>query len=149
MNLWRISKFQSLSGEGGRLYAGRWNSVGHPVVYLAESAPGALIEVLVHLEIKLDKPAPPFTLLRVEVPPRLRVTSLDVPVGDAWRTNETITRMLGDTWLESKSAALAKVPSAILPQTFNYLLNPLHPDASKVRVAEALTTFFDQRLIKR
>jgi RES domain-containing protein len=149
MDLWRISIFPSLDGEGGRLYPGRWNSAGLPVVYLAASAAGALIEVLVHLDLDDDELPRDYTLLRVSVPSRLRISSLNVPSGEAWKSDESITRKLGDTWLAAKRSSLARAPSAILPGTFNYLLNPLHPDASRLKIAESQQVFFDQRLLRK
>ncbi len=148
MDLWRISKFPTLDGEGGRLYAARWNSIGAPVVYLAASPPGALIEILVHLEIKANNLPPAYTLLRVSVPDKIRVPALKVPEGNAWKEDEVLTRKLGDTWLKSQRSALARVPSAILPNTFNYLLNPLHKDAPSIHVAESQSATFDPRLLK-
>jgi RES domain-containing protein len=149
MYLWRISIFPSLDGEGGRLYPGRWNSGGRPVVYLAASPPGALIEVLVHLEIKDATLPPHYTLLSISAPDRLRIPLLDVPAGEAWKSDESITRKLGDSWLKSRRSALARVPSSIMPETFNYLLNPLHPDASRVKVTKSLHALYDSRLFRK
>jgi RES domain-containing protein len=148
MDLWRISKFPSLDGEGGRLYAARWNSAGAPIVYLAASPPGALIEVLVHLEMKDATLPPTYTLLRISVPEALRISSLKVPEGDAWKRNEAISRALGDAWLKSRRSALARVPSAILPETYNYLLNPLHPDAAKIKIVATTNGVLDSRLVQ-
>ena len=148
MDLWRLTEHPSLDGEGGRLYAARWSSKGQPVVYLAESPPGALIEILVHLELEDDEVPPIYTLLRIDVPDRLRVLALEVPNGEAWKTNEILTRALGDAWLKSRRSALARVPSAILPHTFNYLLNPLHPDARRISIAGIEPATLDLRLLR-
>lgn len=149
MDLWRISKFHTLDGEGGRLAPGRWNSIGHPVVYLAASPAGALLEVLVHLELDEYEPPPPYTLLQVTIPASIRSIVLRVPSGDSWKTDESITRKLGDAWLESSRSVLACVPSAILPKTSNYLLNPLHSDASKLKITEIRTGTYDRRLLHK
>ena len=77
MDLWRIDKYVSLDGEGGRHYSARWHTAGSPIVYLAASPPGALIEVLVHLEIKEATVPPSYTLLRVSVPDKLHIPSLN------------------------------------------------------------------------
>lgn len=147
MDLWRISKYPSITGEGGRLYAARWHSAGAPVVYLAESPPGALIEILVHLEIKSTTAPPAYTLLRVSVPGRLKIVTLAPPEDAVWQANEASTRAIGDTWLKARKSALARVPSAILPHTFNYLLNPLHPDAPRITITETTAALLDHRLI--
>jgi len=146
MDLWRISRHHDLSGEGGRLAPARWNSGGDPVVYLAACPPGALIEILVHLEIK-ERTAPmSYTLFQISTPLEMRIVTLAAPEGEAWKTDETSTRSAGDAWLKSNASALAQVPSAILPETFNYLLNPLHPDAARVKIAEVYAAVLDGRL---
>ena len=91
---------------------------------------------------------PAYRLLRVTAPDKLRISQLRAPSGDAWQTNLGLTRRIGDTWLKSQRSALARVPSAILPNTFNYLLNPLHPDAVRITIAEARSTTMDPRLIR-
>ena len=147
MDLWRISKYPSLNGEGGRLYSARWNTGGQPIVYLAASPPGSLIEILVHLELEADEAPPTYILLRIPVPDKLHIPLLKVPEGDKWKENETITRKIGDAWLKSQRSALARVPSAILPSTFNYLFNPLHKDASRIRIADSQPIALDLRLL--
>ncbi|HEY4380817.1 MAG TPA: RES family NAD+ phosphorylase [Acidobacteriaceae bacterium] len=149
MDLWRISNHLTLNGEGGRRAPARWHSGGSPIVYLADSPPGALIEVLVHLEIKEATLPRTYTLLRIAVPDKLPIPALKVPKGNAWKGDEALTRKLGDAWLKSRRSVLARVPSAIIPNTFNYLLNPLHADASRIRIAESLHAVYDPRLLKR
>lgn len=148
MDLWRISNYASLNGDGGRRYSARWHTAGHPVVYLAASPPGALIEILVHLELDESELPPTYKLLRIPVPAKLRISPLRVPKGDAWKSNLALTRRLGDTWLKSQRSALTRVPSAILPGTFNYLLNPLHPDAARITIAASQPLTFDPRLLR-
>ena len=148
MDLWRISNHLSLNGAGGRRAPARWHSGGAPIVYLAASPPGALIEILVHLDIKETTLPPTYTLLHITVPDKLRISSLKVPEGDTWKEDEALTRKLGDSWLKSKRSPLARVPSAILPNTFNYLLNPLHKDAHRIRIADSQPAAFDSRLLK-
>ena len=75
MNLWRLTEYPSLDGEGGRLYSARWNTAGEPIVYLAASPPGALIEILVHLELEESELPPIYKLLRIAVPDRLKTLS--------------------------------------------------------------------------
>lgn len=146
-DLWRISNHRSLDGEGGRRFSARWHTSGAPIVYLAASPPGALLEILVHLELTETALPPTYTLLRVAVPTDLQIPTLKVPSGTAWKSDATITRKLGDTWLKSQRTALARVPSAILPDTWNYLLNPLHPEASKIKIAATTSGILDPRLL--
>ncbi len=149
MNLWRISNHNSLSGDGGLRYAARWHNAGSRIVYLAESPAGAMIEVLVHLELEEDKLPRSYTLLKVEVPEGIAIEKIDVPAGEAWKSDLDLSRRLGDEWLHGKRTALARVPSVILPHTWNYLLNPLHRDADNIVIAEASKAAFDPRLLKQ
>jgi RES domain-containing protein len=147
--LWRISDYFTLSGEGGMHYSARWHTVGHSVVYLASSAAGALLEVLVHLEIDENDLPRPYNLLRVSVAAGIEVERLLVDEGDAWKQNLSVTRAVGDEWLESGRTALAEIPSAIMPATRNYLMNPEHPDATNIEIAETMSASFDLRLLRK
>ena len=146
MVLWRISRHKELRGLGGLRAGGRWHYPGQPVVYLAESPSAALLEVCVHTAAS-DIP-PDFTLLRIEGP-RVKTSSVaPAQLPKNWQTQIEITRDLGTNWLRAKKTALLRVPSAIVPETANYLFNPLHPDAKQFRIAETLTYPFDTRIKK-
>jgi RES domain-containing protein len=147
--LWRISDFSQLNGEGGLRYSGRWHTAGHPIVYLAESAAGALLEVLVHLEVEDNDLPHPYNLLRVTVPAQLEAERLYFAQDEAWKSNIRMTRAIGDEWLQSARSAIAQVPSAIMPSTWNYLLNPGHPDAQRVEIVEVAPAQFDPRLLRK
>lgn len=144
--LWRISNHKTLSGIGGLKYAARWHSAGRPVVYLAESPAGALLEVLVHLNLAVDELPDRFTLLCVEVPEPWSVESLEPPQRRRWRENIRLTQKLGDEWLQGNRTALARVPSALVPKTYNYLLNPLNPAHEAIRIVEVFEDRYDLRL---
>jgi len=146
-NLWRISNYKSLTGEGGLRYAARWHSAGSRIVYLAESPAGAMVEVLVHLELEEVELPRSYTLLRIGVPEGLAIEPMSVPAGEAWKANHELSRRLGDEWLGNKTTALARVPSAILPNTANLLLNPLHRDAERIEIIESTRAQFDLRLL--
>lgn len=145
--LWRISNYLSLSGEGGLHFSARWHTAGRRVVYLAESPAGAMIEVLVHLELdEADWPRS-YRLLQAEYPDGVAVETLKPATAKSWKTSLASTRKLGDEWLRSGRSALARVPSAILPETWNVLLNPDHPDAKRVRILRTLRAEYDRRLL--
>jgi RES domain-containing protein len=148
LELWRISNHRSLNGEGGLHYSARWHTAGRPIVYLAASPAGAMIEVLVHLELQDDELPPAYTLLKVEALSTLAIEEIRISAKGDWQTNLSLSRRLGDEWLKAGKTALARVPSAILPNTFNYLLNPLHRDAKQVRIASATKASFDPRLLR-
>jgi RES domain-containing protein len=145
--LWRIGNFATLDGGGGLEYPARWNTAGRPIVYLAESVAGALVEVLVHLEIDEAEQPESFTLLHVEALNSVRVLDLQPTMSD-WRAGIAHTQEIGDSWLADCNSALARVPSAILPYTSNYLLNPRHPDAAQVEIAHSTSHLYDPRLLR-
>lgn len=147
MELWRISRFPDLSGIGGTLYPGRWHTAGRPVVYLADSAGGAMLETLVHLQVQHDEVPSGYQALLVDVPEDISIAQISPPVD--WESSLQTTQALGDTWLQGTSAALAQVPSALMPQLHNFLLNPLHPDARRITVKQSEPVRFDPRLLRR
>jgi RES domain-containing protein len=146
--LWRISNYVDLSGFGGEKFASRWTSLGKRVVYMAESPPGALLEILVHLQLEDDEWPDDYQLLEIEVPESIDVRDLMPNPKHGWRERPNTTQRIGDTWLSSLHTPLGRVPSAIVPRTSNLLLNPLHPDASKLKVVSVIHERFDTRLFK-
>jgi RES domain-containing protein len=144
MILWRISRYLDLRGLGGLKVPGRWHYAGQPVVYLAGSPSAALLEVCVHTSAS-DVP-PSFTLLKIEGPDmEIPVISLeDLPQN--WRTRTGVTRDPGTEWLRKNAGALLQVPSAIVPETANYLFNPMHAASATFRIAGVFSYPFDARL---
>jgi RES domain-containing protein len=108
----------------------------------------ALVETLVHLEVDSEDTPDFYTLLKIPVPDGLVIQPLDPPAGSEWKQDLKLTRRMGDAWLASLETPLARVPSAIAPQTWNYLLNPEHPDAKMIEVAEVIKERFDNRLFR-
>jgi RES domain-containing protein len=144
IELWRISRHRDLAGIGGMRASGRWHYAGQPIVYLSESPSAALLEVCVHTAAN-DVP-PEFTLLRI-TGPDLKTSVIDLKeLPSGWQTQPETTRDLGTQWLRAKTTALLRVPSAIVPRSSNFLLNPLHRDAKKLRIAETLVYPFDGRI---
>lgn len=144
--LWRISPFPDLSGRGGVLASGRWHSAGRPVVYLADSPSGAMLETLVHLELDAEDIPETYQLLRVELPEDASLILAD-DLGEGWEHDPALTRAIGNQWLADGESLLLGVPSAIMPHTQNYLLNPAHPESEEVElVAERWR--FDPRLLR-
>ncbi len=132
MFLWRISNHSALDGRGGLLAGARWHFAGQPVVYLAESPSGSLLEVLVHLELDLASLPRTFKLLKVEVPAGITVRKIDATRLTAdWTNDADATAEIGSEWLTSNNSALLRVPSAILPETHNYLLVATQRDDEK------------------
>lgn len=145
--LWRVSRHRDLKGAGGLRAPGRWHERGLPIVYLAESPAGALLEACVHTSAN-DVP-PRYTLLTLQIGSRVSTTQLNVKtLPDDWVRRQDATREIGSAWLRHGRSALFRVPSALVPATFNVLLNPLHPDAAHVRIQSAVDYPFDPRIKK-
>jgi RES domain-containing protein len=144
MLLWRISPFRNLNGEGGLLYSARWHTAGLPVVYLAESPAGALLEICANTTA--DDIPPQFTLLKVAGPDITAEKITLSELSSGWVTGFEATQRIGTGWLESRRSALLQVPSALVPETANFLFNPLHPDAALFQIERAYEYPFDLRL---
>lgn len=148
MVLWRISNHLDLEGRGGQYFASRWTSRGKRVVYLSESPAGAMLEILVHLNTREERNPRSYKLLEIAAPEGLSSEWILPPVGVLWKENQRLTQKMGDAWLSEMRTPLARVPSAIVPFTWNILLNPLHPDATQVRIASVNDERFDTRLFR-
>src|SRR5215470_3340942 len=147
MELWRISRHRDLKGEGGLRASGRWHLRGHPIVYLAETPAGALLECCVHTSAN-DVP-PGFSLLRVLAPKEVSLEQFDLSaLHRKWVDEIELTRKAGTEWLRSGRSALLRVPSALVPETFNLLLNPLHKHAELIEIRAAYDYPFDPRIRK-
>jgi RES domain-containing protein len=149
LTVWRIANHKHLksafTGEGARLYGGRWNSPGTPMIYTAQSQSLAILEMLVHLDSPelLKK----YVLFGVEIDADL-VTPLDrSSLPKDWKadTVPASVQVLGDAWMTSLSSVAISVPSALVPEESNFLLNPLHPDFLRLRIRKPVTFQFDPR----
>jgi RES domain-containing protein len=146
--LWRISNHLSLTGDGALRASGRWHTRGRRVVYCAQNPAAALLEVLVHFEIEITQLPARYRLLKLEAADDLAVARLalaDLPTD--WIEKVSATQAIGDAWLESRRSPLFSVPSALVPETFNILLNPDHPDGQRVVVVDARDHVIDPRLV--
>ena len=138
---------QAFDGEGARLAGGRWNSPGQRAVYLSSTLSLAAKETFVHLAD--DVAGLDYVYFEVEIPAGLPIARLGVkPKG--WRNEPPIgaSMRVGDRWLKAGTSALLEVPSAIIPTETNLILNPMHPDVNKLRIAAARTFHFDPRMWK-
>jgi RES domain-containing protein len=149
LSLWRIVKQKhiatAMTGEGARLYGGRWNSVGQAVVYTPSSGVLAAMEMLVHLE-RTDLLAA-FVLIEVVIPNRL-IHSVDPSsLPEDWRESPAppSLTLIGDDGLSEKRSVALRVPSAIVDVATNVLLNPQHPDFSKISILQPGPFAFDRR----
>src|SRR3954465_6255585 len=133
MIFWRISNHADLHGIGGLRGSAPRHTQGHPLLYLAETPSAAMLEILVHLEIDEDDLPTTYKLLKVEAESTILFDTIEPAALPAdWRNQQLVTRSIGDEWLTKGNTALLRVPSAIMPETWNWLLNPRHSDASHV-----------------
>jgi RES domain-containing protein len=149
MRLWRIARAEhdALDGEGARLHGGRWNREGRAVVYAASSAPLAVLELLVHVDVE-DLPGD-LVLMEIAVPADVGMGEVGVErlPGD-WNAvaDHPACIRLGEKWLTSLDTLLLQVPSAVLPRESNVLINPVHPEMRRVEVVGREAFAFDPRL---
>lgn len=129
---------QALDGEGARLFGGRWNSPGQPVVYTSEHISLCVLEQLVHLD--LDLIPENWVVVTIEIPDHF---SGEKP--SKIPSKEEATRSFGDKWLTEKRSLFLKVPSFVISKEYNILLNPLHKEMKKVVVKNVSPFVFDPR----
>ncbi|WP_046242691.1 RES family NAD+ phosphorylase [Hymenobacter terrenus] len=153
MEVFRLARYarrHDLSGYGAYLYGGRWNLPGLALLYTAEQRAMALLETLVHLPVE-DLPDDMY-LLTLEVPDstsREAMTPDDLPADWQRLSMPQPTAVIGHAWLQSGRSLALQVPSVVVPQERNLLLNPAHPEFSQVRLLDAQPFHFDERLLKR
>ena len=138
----------TLSGLGASLSKGyRWNSYNTRLVYTAESRALATLEVSVHLDLNEDLPVDRH-YVEIEIPDHLTILEVRVEdLPDDWNAKPPTmtTQAIGDDFVHFNEAAILKVPSSIVPEEFNYLINPAHPDARKIKVLRYHNMDFDKR----
>jgi RES domain-containing protein len=135
-----------ISGDGARKKGGRWNSPGFPVVYTSTAISLSLLELLIYNssyeEIRVNM------LMQITVPEN-QMQSLSVSaLKQTWQKDIDYSRFMGNEFLKSKKSLLLQVPSAIIPDESNILINPVHPDFKKVKIIKASRFEFDARLFK-
>ena len=126
---------------------GRWNSKGHKVLYCAESVALAFLENMIRR--KGNGFNDDFKIMIVDVPEKAGITY--IKVGDlegGWRSSENYSKCqkIGDKWYRDFKNLLLKVPSAVIPESFNYVINAAHPEYKKVRLIEIRNLIPDERI---
>ena len=125
---WRIAKQRhaktAFTGEGARLFGGRWNSPGTAVIYTAQSQSLAALEMLVHLES--SNLLPNYIMIEVGIDDTLIVSIELSQLPKNWRADPppAKVRAIGDAWVADRTSAVLRVPSALVPDEHNFLLNP-------------------------
>jgi len=149
MRLWRITGRgrTRLDGSGARRAGGRWNSKGVAVVYTSGTLALAVIERLVHLDPDLMPVGQ--VAIEIEVPDALVERFPPRRLPRNWRRvpAPASTQRLGDAWVAARRSAVLAVPSVVVPRELNYLINPLHRDAGRIKVVARGPFSFDPRLV--
>ena len=137
----------AFSGDGARKFGGRWNSPGQPMVYLGGSRALTALELLVHLTSPMSR-SKPFCLMEVKIPQEFISNHPAGVLPDDWRNHPPgkQTMEIGDNWLKATDQLALRVPSTIIPEETNILLNPLHPDYLKITISAPARFSFDPRL---
>ena len=147
---WRICPAQrargAFSGDGARLYGGRWNSPGVRLIYTSATRSLAALEVLVHTDDPSDLAALNYVVIPVEIPERHIREVAALP--RSWWVYPALpaNARLGGRWIESGASPVLRVPSAAVRAEWNYLLNPAHPAFGSLRIGKAERFAFDSRL---
>lgn len=140
----------ALSGEGARKFGGRWNSPGRAMVYLASSRSLAALEMLVHLTSPVSR-SKAYQIIEVHIPSEL-ISDYPLSILPAkWRDSppSLITQEIGDDWLQACDSAphlALQIPSTLVPEESNFLLNPLRHDFKKIISYPPKAFHFDSRL---
>jgi len=150
MRAWRLCRapYQALDGKGARLYGGRWNSPGRNVVYAASTLSLAALEYLAHIDIA-DIPDD-LVAIQVELPADAAVENRAVSsLPRDWRRAVAPVgcQRIGDGWIADNRALALLVPSVLVPEEFNVLVNPQHAEMEAVAIVSVRDFVFDARLI--
>jgi RES domain-containing protein len=148
--LWRVVKqaraVTAFDGKAAQRFGGRWNSPGRRAVYASATKSLAVLEILVHLDV--GRRLPPIVAFTFDVDDDLvdRLPAAKLP--RHWRTSRGLlaTQQLGDAWLASGRALALVVPSAIVPEESNYVLNPEHPGFDRLKFGRSTPFVLDPRL---
>lgn len=151
MLVFRIARkryIRDLTGQGAKVYGGRWNQRGTPIIYASETRALALVEYLVHLSW-------------LQIPADLKISTLQLPDGlspetlspkylpKGWQSYPPPQKLahLGVEWVRSERSLLLRVPSAVVDREYNILINPLHPDMGLVKISNVEDLRIDRRLV--
>jgi RES domain-containing protein len=151
VRVWRICsrRHQRFDGEGARRYGGRWNHAGSLVVYASGSLSLAALELFVHVDI--DTAPADLVAIPVDVPDALSVETIKIAsLPKDWRRYPApeALKNIGTAWAAKASTAILAVPSALIPEERNYLLNPKHRDFKRLRIHKPIPFRFDPRMWK-
>lgn len=150
MKIYRIAKqihLKDLSGEGARLFGGRWNKRGYNMLYTSEHLSLSVLELLVHIDYQFI--SKDFGFIEIELPESLVIPKVKSNIlKQDWRHNPPLSFLqdYGTDWLLSQKSLALKVPSAVLPCENNILINPKHKQFSEVKIISKSILDIDSRI---
>ncbi|MGK0412602.1 MAG: RES domain-containing protein [Polaribacter sp.] len=152
MKLFRLSKKKYatvFNGKGAAKSNNRWYSKGTEIIYTAESRALAMAEVVVHLTIAtLPKD---FVMLTIDVPDEITIRKIDLKdLDENWNAilPNSKTKKIGDLFIDTSEFCVLKVPSAVVKDDFNYLINPYHTQFKKIKIVDVTDFPFDKRMFQ-
>jgi RES domain-containing protein len=144
---WRFSRHEALDGRGGLLASARWHSRGREIVYCAPNPATAVLEILVHSEVRDPAALSHHRFLKLEIPEAVSREAVDEgQLPTDWSRRISVTREWGDRWLQDARSAVLVVRSVLLPETYNLLVNPRHADAVRIQRIASFPYPLDTRL---
>ena len=151
MNVYRITQSaykEDISGYGAYLYGGRWNSKGFAALYAAESISLAVLELVVNFGRSASSLQQSYHLLTIEIPDKSIevIHAADLP--KEWYKNEAYSQSAGTAFLQNNKHLAMKVPSAVVQEEFNFIINPAHALFKDVKIIKSIKYGFDNRLLK-
>jgi RES domain-containing protein len=134
-----------ISGYGAKLVGGRWNSIDKAMLYTSEHISLCLLEKLAQKQEYAYSPVD-FYLLQIQLP-KVEIKTIDpLKLKKNWSLDISFSRFIGDHFLQNSSHLVLKVPSAVVPEEHNLLINPLHSDFKKIIIKQCSIYKLDERL---
>ena len=148
MIVYRISNavYQNdLSGTGAKINGARWNSKGIPMLYTSSHISLTVLEMLVNTNFKDYSIA--LDLLFIKLPDDETTSEITLSkIKENWKDDISYTKFIGDEFIKQNHALLLKVPSAVINEEYNFLINPLHTNFKKVKIQKTKSFWPDKRL---
>jgi RES domain-containing protein len=139
----------AFGGDGARRYGGRWNSKGQKAIYLADSLALAVMEIMVHAMVYSDLAT--YVYFKVQLTKDLIRTVDPSSLPHRWRDDPApvACKRFGDLWLADQSSAVLRLPTVVLPEGSNYIINPEHPDFGGIQIGKPKPLAIDRRISHR
>lgn len=152
MELFRLTRLKyskTLSGKGAAIKGARWNSAGVEMIYAASNRSLAMAEVMVHFTLAtlpMD-----YMMLTIFVPDKISYKTITAKnLKPDWNSfpHVSSTKVIGDKFIDNGKYCMLRVPSAITPGDYSFLINPSHPDFGKIKIVESVPFPFNDRIFK-